>query len=115
MNIWTVYILYSASRDRYYVGVTDDVTRRLREHNHGLSSYTKGGAPWYIVHVEECESISSAYRRERFIKAKRSRKILECIVRSPDVRLSDASVGTSPAQSGSRSRSASGLSGRALA
>lgn len=87
MRTWFVYILYSATWDRYYVGVTDEVRRRFREHNAGHSPSTKGGEPWQLVHIEEFASITEAYRRERSIKEKKSRKIIEKIVASPDVRL----------------------------
>ncbi|MDO8505101.1 MAG: GIY-YIG nuclease family protein [bacterium] len=87
MPVWTVYITYSDAWDRYYTGVTDTVERRLQEHNHGFSPSTKGGAPWTLKHTEEFTTIEEAYQREQFIKRKKSRKILEKIALSPDVRL----------------------------
>lgn len=87
MPIWTVYIIYSGKRDRYYIGVTTDIQQRVKEHNTGLSPYTKGGTPWTLKHREEFKSIEEAYGREKFLKSKKSRKIIEKVVVSPDVRL----------------------------
>ena len=41
-----VYILYSKTLDRFYVGFTTNLTNRLAEHNAGESAYTSGGIPW---------------------------------------------------------------------
>ncbi|MBP5135682.1 MAG: GIY-YIG nuclease family protein [Paludibacteraceae bacterium] len=41
-----VYILYSAKLDRYYVGSTDNIIRRLGEHNRKKGKYTDVGIPW---------------------------------------------------------------------
>ena len=87
MPIWTVYIICSKKRNKYYTGVTNDLRGRLYEHNHGLSPYTKGGEPWALVHFEEFDNIKDAYRREQFLKRKKSKKILEKVISSPDVRL----------------------------
>ena len=35
--------------DRYYVGITIDLKRRLNEHNSGQSTYTNKFRPWKIV------------------------------------------------------------------
>ncbi|WP_291861625.1 GIY-YIG nuclease family protein [Marinilabilia sp.] len=50
-----VYILYSTSRDGYYIGSTSDVEERLKRHNSGATPSTKGGRPWKIVYREELE------------------------------------------------------------
>ncbi|MBI2333929.1 MAG: GIY-YIG nuclease family protein, partial [Chloroflexi bacterium] len=47
-----IYILYSQSLRRYYVGSTENVMRRLQEHNAGKSKYTRAGTPWESVHTE---------------------------------------------------------------
>ncbi|MBU0711759.1 GIY-YIG nuclease family protein [bacterium] len=46
----TVYILYSPSKDRYYIGQTADINRRLHEHNSGHTKSTKSSIPWQIVY-----------------------------------------------------------------
>lgn len=51
VRIWTVYVLHSKSAARTYVGVTDDVTRRLHQHNGvttGGARATRPGRPWKV-------------------------------------------------------------------
>jgi putative endonuclease len=84
--IWTVYVIYSEKRHKHYIDVTDNFKERLYEHNHGLSPYTKGGEPRVPQHLEEFDNIKDAYARERFLKKKKSKKILKKISSSPDVR-----------------------------
>ena len=44
-----VYILQSElDPDRYYTGITDDLDRRLDEHNSGKSIHTNKFKPWKI-------------------------------------------------------------------
>ena len=77
--MYYVYILYSESSDRYYVGQTNDVERRLEEHNHGLkSNYTSKYRPWMLKgRFEVGESLGLARKIERYIKNQKSRKYIE--------------------------------------
>jgi putative endonuclease len=43
-----VYVLQSAVDGRFYVGLTNDLQRRLSEHNRGKMKYTKAFRPWII-------------------------------------------------------------------
>jgi putative endonuclease len=81
MGDYYVYILYSEKCDKYYVGHTFDLDRRLLEHNCG-----KGGAfssscmPWALVYMELATDRSAAMKREREIKGKKSRRYIEALV-----------------------------------
>jgi putative endonuclease len=77
-----VYFLKSLKNGRYYVGVSSNVTRRLREHNSGLSKFTAPFRPYELKRVEKFTKIEDAYRREVFIKKKKSKKIIEVILKS---------------------------------
>ena len=77
-----VYILYSTSRDRYYIGSTSDVAERLKRHNAGATSSTKGGRPWKIVYREEFSTKSEALKRENQIKRQKSGVYLEQLIGS---------------------------------
>ncbi len=50
--MYFVYIIKSKKNDSLYIGVTNEVTRRLREHNEGKTFSTKRYLPWYLVYVE---------------------------------------------------------------
>lgn len=75
-----VYILKSLNDDKFYIGTTRDVCRRLKEHNSGLSKSTAPRRPFELVHSEEFDNIKSAYARERFLKSKKNKNIMRIIV-----------------------------------
>jgi putative endonuclease len=68
--LFSVYILYSDRTARYYVGSTQDVSRRLREHNAGKSLSTRAGVPWRLLLAEDFATRSEAVRHEAKIKAR---------------------------------------------
>ncbi|MCB0825241.1 MAG: GIY-YIG nuclease family protein [Armatimonadetes bacterium] len=75
-----VYILHSASSDRFYVGHTSNLDDRLARHNQGRSKSTKSGVPWTLVYHEQFESRAEAVRRESEIKSWKSRKRIEELI-----------------------------------
>lgn len=80
-SLFWVYVLQNA-RGGFYVGSTDDVQRRLTEHNeqHG-NTYTHKHGPWVLVWSEPHPDRASAVGRERQIKSmKSSRWIRECLL-----------------------------------
>ena len=79
-----VYILRSQRTGRYYVGSTQDLSRRLAEHNQpeeNPSRWTRGGAPWKLVFSEDFLGAAQAVRAEKFIKRMKSRDFIEKLVR----------------------------------
>ena len=46
--MFTVYIIYSAKLDRYYTGYSEDIIKRLQEHNSGLSFFTSKADDWVL-------------------------------------------------------------------
>lgn len=65
-----VYILYSVDNDKFYIGHTNDVKRRLDEHNDPEStSWTASYQPWKLVHCEEYETRSDAMEKEAYLKS----------------------------------------------
>jgi len=75
--VYTVYILYSVSRDRYYIGQTEDLERRLGEHNSGYSKSTRSGIPWELVFKREFQDRNEAIRYEHALKRMKSRRYIE--------------------------------------
>ena len=65
-----VYIIYSQRLQRYYVGSTQAVEKRLQEHNSGKSKSTRAGTPWQLVRTECFITRSEAMQQERRIKAR---------------------------------------------
>ena len=79
--MYYVYVLESLKDGRYYIGVTKDLDRRLREHNSGYSKSTSPRRPFRLVHSEEFGDIKEAYSRERFFKSRKSKRIIEMMVK----------------------------------
>jgi len=63
-----VYIIYSESLKKYYVGHTNNFERRLYEHNSGQTVYSSRGIPWVLIYKEEKTDRSEATRLESKIK-----------------------------------------------
>jgi putative endonuclease len=76
------YILFSRKLNKYYVGSTPDMERRLDDHNRGKEKFTRTGVPWELVYTETFEDLTIARRRELEIKKKKSRKYIESLIRS---------------------------------
>ena len=52
-----------------YTGWTNDLEKRIKAHNEGKGAkYTRSRGPVELVYTEECESYSSALKREYAIK-----------------------------------------------
>jgi putative endonuclease len=67
--MYSVYILYSDSSNKYYIGYTENFENRLRRHNLGFVKSTKNGKPWKLVHIESYPNKNDAYKRELQIKS----------------------------------------------
>ena len=63
-----VYILYSQSKGRYYVGSTGNLEDRMTRHKQGRSKATKAGRPWQLVFKKQFQDRSSAYHYFIYIK-----------------------------------------------
>ncbi len=66
--MYFVYILYSESLQKYYAGSTDNVTKRIGEHNSGKGNFTAKGVPWKLVITIEAVTRGEAVKLELKIK-----------------------------------------------
>ena len=69
-----VYILYSASFNRIYVGQTKNIENRLESHNSGNVISTKHYKPWTMIHSEQFATRSEAMNREKELKTSVGRR-----------------------------------------
>ncbi len=67
--MYKIYILQSLKSNKFYIGHTSDIEKRLFEHNNKRVRSTKYGAPWRIVYSENFGTKSEAFRREMEIKS----------------------------------------------
>ena len=79
---YSVYIIFSAKLDRYYVGYTEDIEVRLQQHNQGISDYTSVAQDWVLLYSEKFDIRQCAKSREMEIKRKKSRKYIEWLISS---------------------------------
>lgn len=75
-----IYILYSASADKYYIGQTENLEDRLFRHTNSGSKSTKFTNDWKMVYKEAFSTRSEAVKRETEIKSKKSRKYIEFLI-----------------------------------
>lgn len=71
-----VYVLESVSHNSPYVGYTEDLKKRLSEHNRGLNFSTKPYKPWQLIHYEAYVNKEDAERRERYLKTSQGARLL---------------------------------------
>jgi putative endonuclease len=71
-----VYFLYSDKSQKYYVGISNDITDRLKRHNNGQSLSTKAGAPWVLVCFIASVDKSIAMQLEKKIKSRGIKRYL---------------------------------------
>ena len=76
------YILFSVKLNKYYIGSTPDIERRLEEHNRGKEKFTRTGVPWKLVYKEIFDDLKLARQREAHIKKMKSRKFIESLISS---------------------------------
>ena len=62
-QVYTVYILYSDSGKKHYVGFTANIEQRLIAHNHlGKKGFTTRYRPWKIIHTDEFQNKNEAMK-----------------------------------------------------
>jgi putative endonuclease len=73
---WYVYILKSLKNGKIYIGFTDNLKRRLTQHNAGLNISTKRDLPWEIVACFAVKSEVKAREFERYLKSGSGRAMI---------------------------------------
>jgi len=66
--MFSVYLLKSLKDNSYYIGQTDDVNKRLQEHNSGCVKSTKSRKPFLLLGAEEYKTRSESRWREYELK-----------------------------------------------
>ncbi len=78
---YNVYILYSSSLNKFYVGHTGDTLEvRLSKHLSNHKGYTSKAKDWEVVYAEQFETKSLAYKRELEIKSWKSAVKIKALI-----------------------------------
>ena len=72
-----VYVLKSLRKDFLYIGLTDNLKRRLNEHNGKVVVSTKRYAPLDLIYYEACRNQKDAFRREKYLKTSQGARLLK--------------------------------------
>ncbi|BDU24519.1 MULTISPECIES: GIY-YIG nuclease family protein [unclassified Flavobacterium] len=82
-----LYILYSKSSQKFYIGETNNINERVIKHNnHSYSnSFTKIANDWEIVLTFNCNDRDEALYLERFIKRMKSKTFNDKIINDPSI------------------------------
>lgn len=75
--MYFVYILKSDKNGDIYIGSTDNVEKRLNQHNSGKVKSTKFYQPWKLLEYREYRTRSEAVRQERFLKTGQQKELLK--------------------------------------
>ncbi|MCF7836866.1 GIY-YIG nuclease family protein [Candidatus Gracilibacteria bacterium] len=70
--MYFIYILQSEKDQGFYIGQTNNLTKRLSRHNTGQVKSTRNRVPLKIVISEKYETRSDAMRREKYLKSLKS-------------------------------------------
>ena len=76
MKFYYVYVLYNARKHFIYIGYSEDLKQRFKEHNDGRSKSTKPYLPLELIHYEAYRNKKDAKRREQYLKTNRGRTTL---------------------------------------
>ena len=64
-----VYVLKSKTKiNKFYIGFSSNLRRRVHEHNNSQNKSTKHGIPWQLIYYEAYQSEQLAREREHVIK-----------------------------------------------
>ena len=77
--VYRVYLLQNRC-GKYYIGLSDDVPRRIKQHNAGESRYTKGKGPWTLRWASEPQTLSDARKLENRLKRQKGGRGLYLII-----------------------------------
>ena len=77
--MYYVYALKSLERNYIYVGMTNDMDRRVKEHNKGENRSTKAYKPFVLIYKEQFETRIEARKKEKYLKSGIGKEFLKTL------------------------------------
>jgi len=74
--MWYVYVLQN-NKDKWYIGSSKDLRKRILRHNSGKNKSTKYGIPWKLIYYEACLNKKDTRAREKYLKSGMGRRYLK--------------------------------------
>lgn len=78
--MFQVYMLKNQETGRFYIGSTNNLERRLKQHKLGTTRTTRILKTDTLVYTEEHSTLFEARSREKKLKSYKSRKYLEWLI-----------------------------------
>ncbi len=83
-----VYILRSKKNNKTYIGHTQNLSARIKQHNAGETKSTKANIPYELIFYEVCATRSVAVAKEKYFKSGVGREYIKAnIINAPVVQL----------------------------
>ena len=80
-KMYYVYVLQSRKDGKRYIGQSDDLRRRISEHENGKLTSTKHRRPIKLIFYEAFSAKEDAIRRERYFKTSKGKSTLDIMLR----------------------------------
>ena len=77
-----IYAIKSIARNYIYVGFTEDLQRRISEHNNGYNKTTKPYSPFELIYSESVDTREEARKREKYWKSGTGKRKLKKLISS---------------------------------
>ena len=81
---FTVYILFSETKNKFYVGFTADIVSRIIRHNQKSKGFTGSVDDWELIYTEKYETKQEAQNRETQIKSWKSSIKIKSLIENKD-------------------------------
>ena len=73
MKFYYVYVLFNPQKDFIYIGYSENLKGRIKDHNDGAVKSTRQYGPLELIHYEAYKSKVDAKRREQYLKTNKGR------------------------------------------
>lgn len=77
--MYHVYAIKSSVRHYVYIGITDNIERRLSQHNSGRNKTTKPYRPFEVIYTETFNTRLEAREKEKYLKSGTGREFLKTL------------------------------------
>ena len=75
--MYYTYVLLSEKDNKLYIGYTNDLKDRIKEHSNGKVSSTENRRPLRLIYYEACLNKIDAIKREKYFKSGYGRRFLK--------------------------------------
>lgn len=77
--MYFVYVIKSLNKQYTYIGLINDLNRRISEHNNGHNKTTKPYKPFRLIYQEKFQTRAEARLREKYLKSECGREYIKLL------------------------------------